>query len=170
MESIVIFLPFVFLIICVICAFKESKYTGFFRTIGVYGRIAAYLSTLLPLGIIMFIASFFVDGIGTWAERIPMLIAALIGAAVVAWSYFKCPVPYRKRLIPCMLVSGLGVALKISLFFLVFVWKLTAPEVAQLEDGTTVCIDPWTGGVIDPSTGRTGHVDPNNPNRIIFNG
>ena len=130
------FLPFVFLIICVICAFKESKYTGFFRTIGVYGRIAAYLSTLLPLGIIMFIASFFVDGIGTWAERIPMLIAALIGA----------------------------------LFVLVFVWKLTAPEVAQLEDGTTVCIDPWTGGVIDPSTGRTGHVDPNNPNRIIFNG
>lgn len=169
MENIVMILPFIFLIICAICAFKESKYTGFFRTIGVYGRIAAYFSTLFPLGIIMFIVSFFVKDFAMGAERWSLLIAAAIGAAVIAWSYFKCPAPYKKRLIPCMLVSGLGVALKVAFFFLVFVWKLTAPEVAQLEDGTTVCIDPWNGDVIDPSTGRTGHRDPSNPNRIIFN-
>ena len=33
----------IFLLLCVICALKESKITGLYKTFGVYGRFTAYL-------------------------------------------------------------------------------------------------------------------------------
>ena len=37
-----VILAIAFLVLCVICATKEAKVTGLYKTFGVYGRLSAY--------------------------------------------------------------------------------------------------------------------------------
>ncbi|HIQ59257.1 MAG TPA: hypothetical protein IAB22_07370 [Candidatus Merdivicinus intestinavium] len=116
------------------CALKESKVTGLYRTFGVYGRFAAYMSLFCPIGVVMFIASFFTEGTG-WAQRGGFLAMAAFGALFYLNALRKCPGFLKVKCIPAMLISGLGLCVKIFVFFIGGVWKLTGPKEVLGADG-----------------------------------
>lgn len=148
-----IYLGIAFLIICAICAVKESKVTGLYKAFGVYGRIAAYFAIYCPLGIGAFIASFFIDEIPK-GQGFLLLIPASIGAFLCWNAYRKCPGVLKKKCIPSMMISGLGVVVKIFLFFCGFVWKITGPQEMQDESGNTVYV--YNGDVYDGNGDKIG--------------
>lgn len=150
-------LAIAFVIICVICAFKESKVTGLFKTFGVYGRITAYLGMFCPMGIGVFIASFFMD-VFSIGESFLFLGLAAFGAFFYWNAYRKCPAFLKKKCIPSMIVSGLGLAMKICLFFFSFVWDLVGPQEMQDEHGNPVYV--YNGDVYDSSGNKIGVASP----------
>jgi len=133
-----VILAIAFLVICVVCAAKESKVTGTFKAFRVYGRIAAYFGLFAPMGLIMFIASFFVPELAE--QRWMMLILAAFGAIFYVVAFLKCPDFLKKKLIPCMMLSGFGLCVKICIFFIGAVWKLTGPQEMVDSDGNTVYV------------------------------
>lgn len=153
MEILALPAALAYLIFCAVCAAKESKVTGLYKTFGVYGRVAAYFSLFCPLGIIMFIVSFFIDAIPV-AQGFLFLILSVFGAFIIWNAYRKCPAFLKKKLIPSMILSGFGVTIKICLFFLVFVWKLTGPQEMKDESGNTVYV--YGGDVYDGSGRKIG--------------
>lgn len=154
-------LAIAFLVICAVCAVKESKVTGTYKAFGVYGRIAAYFSMFAPLGLIMFVVSFFEDSFAD--QRWTMLILALVGTLFYVFAYLKCPAFLKKKLIISMLISGLGVSIKICLFFIGAVWTLVGPQEMQDSDGKTVYV--YEGEVYD---GDGNHVGTANPDRTAY--
>lgn len=126
-------LAIAFLVICVIAAAKESKITGLYKTFGVYGRFTAYLSLFAPMGLGMFIASFFMDDMG--AERWMFLAMGLFGCLLCAFVYIKCPEFLKKKVIFALLFSGFGLCIKLCIFFIGSVWRLTGPTVVVGEGG-----------------------------------
>ncbi len=124
-------------------AVKESQITGLYKTFGVYGRVKAYFSLFCPMGLVMAVVVFFLKGLSI-GEKIGMFFLYLALAAFGAfflWSaYRKCPDFLKKKCIPSMLISGFGVAFKIAIFFLGFVWKLVGPQEMQDENGNTVYV------------------------------
>lgn len=148
------FLAVAFLVFCAYCAFSESKRTGLFKTFGVYGRVAAYFSLFLPLGIAAFIASFFVQELSI-KEAPFMLLVALLGAAPIWWAWRKCPAFLKGKLIVSMLLSGFGVAIKICFFFIGAVWAMTGPKEMVNEDGQPVYL--YGNDVYDGSGNLVGH-------------
>ena len=131
------------LVLCVICAFKESQITGLYQTFGVYGRVKAYFGVCCPVGLVMAVVTFFLNGLTIgekFAQFFGCLIAAAIGAFCLWSAYRKCPDFLKKKCIPSMLISGFSVAFKIAIFFLGFVWKLVGPDEMQDEDGNTVYV------------------------------
>lgn len=147
----------VLLALMVFCAVKESKVTGLYRAFGVYGRVAAYFSLFCPLGIVMFIASFFMEDTG-WAERGGLLAAAVIGALFYFNALRKCPSFLKAKCIPAMLISGIGVCVKICIFFIVTVWKVTGPK--QVTDAAGQTLYVYAHNVYTPSGELVGKASP----------
>lgn len=130
----------VFVVLALFCAFKESKTTGLYKSYGVYGRLKAYLALDLALvgvlgtvgGIILpFLsgdAKELVDqGMPPLAMIAMGLVCLAIGVAIYYLTYRKCPEPLKKKCVISMIISGMGVACKIAVFFLPFVWALSVP-------------------------------------------
>jgi hypothetical protein len=145
----------IFLVLCVIAAFKESKITGKYKALGIYGRLKAYLAfAFTGSGISSIVAPFIV---GNQAEQgsIPLgLVLLAIGILIYVLTFLKTPAEYKKTVIPCMIVTALGVSLKLALFYLPFVWKLAAydvptsstiPEVVR-DDNGNICRTRIDGG------------------------
>lgn len=145
--------PIIFLVLCVFCALKESKVTGLYKTFGVYGRVTAYLGLFCPLGLGMFVASFFMEGEG-FPGNLAYLLAAAFGAIFYYLAYRKCPDFLKKKCIPSMLISGMGVCVKICVFFLGFVWALTGPQEMTDSSGKTVYV--YSGDVYDGEGNKIG--------------
>jgi hypothetical protein len=70
---------------------------------------------------------------------------AAIGILIYVLTFLKTPPEYKKTVIPCMIITALGVTMKLVLFYLPFVWKLAAydvptsggiPDLIQGDDGT----------------------------------
>ena len=63
---------------------------------------------------------------------------AVLFAALAAWIYLsakkKCPVQLRSQLLKCMFISGFGVAAKIMVFILPFVWRIAIPHFEERVD------------------------------------
>lgn len=137
-----------YLVLCVFCALKESKTTGLFKTFGVYGRLTAYLGLFCPIGLVMFIASFFTESMGVgFPQNMTFLLLAAFGAVFYVIAYLKCPAFLKKKCIPCMMLSGFGLCIKICVFFLGFVWKLTGPQ--EMSDGRGNIVYYYDGNVYD---------------------
>jgi len=154
-------LAIAFLVICAICAIRESKVTGTFKTFGVYGRVAAYLGLFAPIGLGMFVAGLFAPDLAE--QRWVCLIVGLFGVLVYAITYLKCPAFLKHKVIPCMLLSGLGVCIKICLFFIGAVWKLSGPHELHDTDGNTVYV---YGGEVYNKHGK--HIGTANADRTAY--
>lgn len=127
----------IFVIICVASAFMEGKTTGLYKYIGVYGRLRAYLLVDFIFAGCAMILRAFIPGLAGAADNTLAGTAGsvLLGIALIAlsvWLYLsaraKCPMQYQGKLLPSMLISGLGVTAKICVFFLPFVWELSVPR------------------------------------------
>lgn len=166
-----VIIAIVFLAACVVCATKESKLTGTYKALNVYGRLTAYLALdFLMVGIMGILSPIlaifdvqFVDG--------GPIVGFLLGAVMLALAvllyfraYQKCPDFMKKKCIPSMIVSGLGVAIKICIFFLGFVWKLTGPQTMVTDNGEEVYV--FSDGTVYGS-GKTGKVV--NGNTVVWN-
>lgn len=143
-SPVLMVLLLVFVVVALICAFKESKVTGLYKANGVYGRIKAYLALDLALvgvlGLAGGVALLISGGSNEYLAQQGMsplamfgmgIVCLAIGVAIYYFAYRKCPEPLKKKCIISMVISGMGVAMKIAVFFLPFVWKLALP-------GTTV--------------------------------
>jgi len=132
---------------------KESKVTGLYKTFGVYGRIAAYFGLFCPIGLVMFVVSFFVEEL-TIVEGLTFLAMAALGGLIYWNAYRKCPGFLKKKCIPSMMLSGFGVCIKICVFFLGFVWALVGPQEMQDADGNAVYL--YGGEVYDGAGNHLG--------------
>lgn len=162
METLGLIAGGIFLILCIICAFKESKIVGTYKYFKVFGRLKAYLAIDLAFGGV----ACFVMGIGSlFAETkqlmyIPVgLACAAIGVLLIRSTYQKCPKFLKHRCILDMVIVTLGISLKIAVFFIVAVWTWQAPKAVELTDGRQIyiCHD---GTAYDPTTDRCGRYDP----------
>lgn len=164
METIWVIPVLLLAILCIFCAFKESKTTGLYKAFGVYGRIKAYLALDFTFcGIMFVIAS--VAGALTDEDIINMRVSPYIGVVLgialfvlgflIYWrTYTKCPQPLKSKCISSMLITGMGIALKVGLFFLIFIWKLYEPQRYTTSDGIEIYVDGSLA--YDPSTGKSG--------------
>lgn len=129
------------------CAAKEGAITGRYKANKVYGRFTAYLALDFTMVGIVGILGLFVPALKV--EDLPILgaiVCLALGILLYLIAYLKCPQTLKKMCIPCMIISGLGVTIKIAVFFLPFVWKLdipetsasySIPEVVQDSDGNS---------------------------------
>lgn len=156
-------------VVLIICAVKESRVTGKYKAFGVYGRIRAYLAMdFFAAGIAMIVMAF----IPGMAEMGSPLLSALVGLLITAaglaiyvWTYLTCPDFLKKGLIVSMLITGIGVTVKISVFFLGFVWTLIGPREIVTEDGRTLY--EMDGKVYNGSAEEVG-VLSNDRQRVLF--
>lgn len=153
----------IFLIICIVCAFKESKIVGSYKYLKVFGRLKAYLAIDLTFGgvlcFIMGIVSLF--GENKQALYIPVgLGCAVIGLLIIRSVKRKCPDFLKHRCVLDMIIVTLGVSLKIAVFFIAAVWAWQAPKAIDIEGGGQIYVF-HDGTAYDPDTGRYGTYDPN---------
>lgn len=146
-----------YLALMAVCAMKESQVTGLYKAFGVYGRLTAYLSLFCPLGLGMFVASFFMDDVG-FPTNLAYLLVAFLGGLIYWHVYRKCPDFLKKKVIVSLMISGFGVCTKICFFFLGFIWKLTGPQEMFDESGNTVFY--YNGNVYDSNGHLVGKASP----------
>lgn len=150
------------LVLAIVCMCVESRVTGTFKAFNVYGRITAYFGLFAPMGFIMFIVSFFVDGFAD--QRWIMLGLGIFGCIFYAIAFYNCPAFLRKKVIFCMFISGMGVAFKLCLFFIGAMWTIMGPQEMQDESGNTVYVydgEVYTGSgehIGTASADRTSYV------------
>lgn len=130
----------VFLVLAIVCAVQESKVTAPYKAYKVYGRLSAYLALDFAFAGLMSLVMAVVGLVtgeeldsgmsGLAAVGFGVVLTAL-GVLLYLRAYKKCPDFLRKKCILSMIMTGLGVSVKICLFFLPFVWKLAEVDVSQ---------------------------------------
>ncbi len=172
MNSVLPILGGILVIVCIICAFKESKITGLYKSIGVFGRLKAYFALdLTGAGIALFIMGILgkaeaESGIGSRLGMIGLgLLCIAIGLLLYITTYKKCPAPFKKKVILDMVVAGLGICLKVGIFFIGAVWILYRPKEITLEDGRRCFL---IDGDVYYGTEKIGEVDPDHPDQVIL--
>lgn len=151
----------IFLLVCIICAFRESRIVGSYKYLGIFGRVKAYLAIDLTFGgiacAVAGIASLFRETKQLY--MIPVgLVCALIGLLIIAGVTRKCPPFLKSRCFWDMVVVTLGVSLKIAVFFIGAVWAWQAPKAVDVEGGGQVYLF-HDGTAYDPETGNYGEYD-----------
>ncbi len=160
------------LVLLAICWFKESQITGTFKVLKTYGRITAYLALDFTVVGIVFLISPILAKFDIQPLEAPLFASILLGLVLLAAgiflyfrAYTKCPDFMKKKCIPCMIISGLGVAVKISLFFLVFAWKLVEPKTMVTDTGEEVYM--FSDGTVY-GNGKIGKVTEDG-NKVVWN-
>ena len=152
----------IFLLICIICAFRESKVVGAYKFLGVFGRLKAYLAIDLTFGGIACMVMGFVALFKGAKEEIAFipagLVCGLIGLLIIRSVMRKCPDFLKGRCIWDMIVVTLGVSLKIAVFFIGAVWAWQSPKAVEVEGGGQVYLF-HDGTAFDPESGRYGEYD-----------
>ncbi len=145
-------LEVIFVITCAVCALFESKRTAEYKWFGIYGRVKAFFAVdcmiagiMVPIGLVYY----FVLGLGDgsvipelhWLTYLLFSIGVLfIGLYLFISSYENCPEMIRARLIPSMIISGLGVIFKTTVFFVFLVWKMDAPKRVTTINGNNYMV------------------------------
>lgn len=165
--AIVVIIAMILLILGIVCAFKESKITGLYKSFGVYGRLKAYLALDFTLCGIMLVVSSVVGSLFSTdivSTGMSPYLGVLLGIALFAlgyliyWrTYSKCPPELRSKCIRSMIITGVGISVKISFFFLLFIWKLYEPQRYVTSDGSEVYV--YGGTAYNPVTGKYGSFD-----------
>ena len=128
------------------CAFKESSTTSLYAAFGVYNRFKAYLFVDLVCAgaVTVLFGPFMIIGAGETMAGLGMIAVGIICMLIGMWIYMRaldrCPDGLRKNLFKSMMISGWGVAAKIAVFFLAFVWAIMKPEEMVDNDGNKVFI------------------------------
>ncbi len=131
------------------CALKESKIAGFYKSVGLFGRVKAFIIFDCVFGgiagMVFSVIGIINDG---FSAAFPIIIATLIILAIGVLMYMllmkRCAPEARAKVTIDLIIAGFGVTMKVSLFFLSFIinlWLLTAPKQMILEDGRTVFVD-----------------------------
>lgn len=133
------------IVLFIICFAKESKVTGLYKTFGVYGRLAEYLTTCCMMGPVAMIATIISYKSDSAAgenniQTLLLQIAVCLVLGFIGWGNFfrmrsKCPTFLRGKLLFALIITTFGVAFKVCLFFVGAVWKLTAPQDVILGNG-----------------------------------
>ena len=161
---------FAVVILFIICALKESEVTGLHKALGVYGRLRAYLFIdLLFCGIGMIILlPVSVIGSSSFSKEMLFMpvggiICILIAIVLYRTALSRCPIQLQDSLFKNMLISGMGVAMKIAVFIFPIVWTLVTPQFREAVDshGNRVLIDS-TGTVYSFGGGRVGEMVDDN--------
>ena len=156
------------LLVHFICAALESRTTGLYYAWGVYGRIKAFFFYDFVVAGLMLIGSQFIPflhdlGDMTPAQqRISGLVIITLAILLYLTSLAKCPAHLRGRLFISMLVSGIGVTMKICLFFLPFIWDLTMPSFTKMQDGNGNIVYVTDDGSVYDGHQKIGHMTENN--------
>lgn len=132
MNTVLIVFGVIVLCGLVYCSTQESKVFSPYKEHRVFGRIKAYLALdFVTAGFYLWLASSFAGLFTSLAPANMGLIGVLSGAILFgvglffyASAYAKCPVELRSKCIVSMIIVGLGVTVKICLFFLPFIWKV----------------------------------------------
>ncbi len=146
---VLIVLGVILAIVGIICAVKESDVSGFYKDIGLFGRVKAYL---IFAGILGSIAGFVISTMSAikdgFSKALPTYIASLIvlaiGVILLITVMKRCAPEARAMVLKDICVVGLGLCIKIGFFFLMFLidlWILTAPKKAILSDGREVYVN-----------------------------
>ena len=126
----------------IFCAVKESSTTGLYKFYGVYGRFKAYLFIdMILAGPAMIIMTFVPSDSAELSPFVSILVGLAclaIGILIYITTAAKCPPDLRKKLLISMIISGCGVAMKVVVFFLAFVWAIYGPQEMTTADGETV--------------------------------
>lgn len=126
---------FIMLALVAVCGLKESKLTGLYKANNVYGRFTAYLALDFTMIGIAAVLSLFVPGMKAFDFPILLGLGLLVlGVLLYAMAFIKCPEPLKAMCIPSMIMSGIGVAGKICLFFLPSIWALALPNTSYAFD------------------------------------
>lgn len=125
------------------CAYKESAVTGKYLSYGVYGRFKGYLFTDLLLAGLAYVFFAVVAPTSTsLSEALTNLaigiICLVVAAVIFLLTYAKCPSGMRGKLIPSMLITGMGISMKFCLFFISNIWDYIGPEELVDEYGNHV--------------------------------
>lgn len=106
----------------------------------VYGRVKAYLALDFTFGGLAIAIGSWIPTEGASAGFGSKLLSCLVGLAIAAvgvlfylHSYRKCPDGLKKKCIPSMLLTGLGISMKIAVFFLPAVWKLSYDDAFEAD-------------------------------------
>ncbi len=154
------------LILMIRCATRESRIVGFYKALHICGRFRAYLITdFLMIGIIypivmLISASPALNGILNMGNKEMFLnsllsLACLAAGSLLLWStYQKCPADLKDSCIRDIFTIGLGVGVKIGVFFLFFLWKVMGPQEMRDENGNTVYL--YNGNVYAPNGEKVG--------------
>ncbi len=142
--GLLVILLLAILIVGIVCAFKESSVTTPYKENGVYGRAKAYFALdLTVVGIIGTIAmvvvlimsafnEMFRESIGTLLICLAIcIVCLLIGISIYKSTYKKCPAYLKDKCIKSMLITGMGVAVKLGFFFFKSVWAYTGSGTYQ---------------------------------------
>lgn len=149
-----------FAVLCLICACMESKVIAPYKWFHVFGRVKAYLALDFLVGGVVLLGAAVLgksDVVG-----VPGGAGIAIGAVLLALSVLlywttlrKCPDMLKKKCVISMIVTGLGVTMKICIFFISIVWKITAPKTVEASDGITYIV--YDGDVYLPDGTKVGH-------------
>lgn len=166
-STIGIVLAVAAVVLALICAFRESKVVGTYKTLKVFGRLKAYLAFDFTAAglytLVMSIVGMFnpETSMGASASMIPVsIVCLLIGLLLFYTTYKKCPVALRKRVIWDMILVALGVSMKIGLFFFASVWAISTPDTYTDTNGNEYYVYA-DGEAYDPKTGRYGKITTN---------
>ncbi len=123
-ELLPILAPVV-LILGIVGLIKENKLRFKYH----FGRLTSYLfAGGITMGIVFLVLDFGNEA-ATWIDFIPFGIAVLIFIIVL----LRCPSNLKPTLFFAMFLAGWGVAMKVCLFFLPFLWKIGMPSEAEIR-------------------------------------
>ena len=156
------------LLVHFICAGLESRTTGLYYAWGVYGRIKAFFFYDFVVSGLMLIGSQFIPFLHDLGDmtpsqqRISGLVIITLAILIYVTSLAKCPAHLRGGLFISMIISGIGVTMKICLFFLPFVWDLAMPSFTKMRDDKGNIVYVTDDGSVYDGHRQIGHMTENN--------
>ena len=149
-----------FAVLCIVCACVESKVIAPYKWFHVFGRFKAYIALdFLIGGLVVLGGMIFGLSESTGIGGFPGVILGIVLLALAFLLYWttlrKCPDMLKKKCLLSMIVVGLGVAMKICIFFIVSIWKIAGPKMVQGSDGEAYIL--YDGDTYLPNGKKVGH-------------
>ncbi len=139
-NPIFMVLLFGMLVFAIVGLVKENRIHMKYQK--VFGRVSSYLfADFILVGVFAIIAmiiSPFIPEVSNMIAGNYLLYAGmgvlvlLLGIVIYLFARRKCPAYLKKSLFINMLLDGLGIALKISLFFLPFIFRIGTPSAEEV--------------------------------------
>ncbi len=153
----------VMFVLMFICMGKEKKLSGFYKEIGVCGRWYAFFTGDFLFAGVASVVLTVVGIVQAIMQKAPFAavltylpvaaICLLIGIFMYKRAYNKCPDDMKKRFFWDIIVIMLGVSIRVSFFFVMFIipgWLASPPsETYTTDDGRTVYAHPGSDILYD---------------------
>ena len=162
---------------------KEKSLVGFYKQLGVCGRVYAFITgDILLAGIgtpIVCVVIAVLKLMGkmedtAWISLLGILITGLlalpIGLLLVRLVKKRCPQELHGRLVKDMIIMMLGTTFRLGLFFMAFMlhswWKANQPTAYEV-DGRVYYAYPGSDALYDSSGFRKGELTPDHEHAVM---